>query len=561
VPAPRTHLDALGLASLKQLDPLALEEHLQPPPPVPPPPPPLDLPPAERLAVVRERSQRAREAAAEQRSQHTRAREARRAASAAAEAPPAPGFVKGRFAAISTTALIERRARELFEEVAMAGVQRTPLLGDEWRAADAIDRRMLRAVDAIAGLGARAVSSLEGLVVDAPAKDASRGFALAFVLGCIEGRDGLAAVERALRHLDPADAEVRERVGGALALAVHPDLDRLLRTWLEDEDPFVRAVAVEVLGYRRGLTEREIEALLEDASLDVVAAAVRWAALGRASSLAPLRGVVVSHASTEHAALEDAIVWALAVGGLAGGPEELAGCIGTRREQRALMPLALVADAAEARRLVDTVRAEPTEAGVVALGFLGAAGGLPVLVGVLEDREAPGPLKLAAAFALQRITGFEPFDDVDIPPEKLEAEEPADPKAIPKEHAALARIIGDPRDAPSDGSPDRMKLPSTRPEVWKEYLRREAVRYEGGGRFRRGRPYTPALSLEELSTYAVTPVERRWLYREIIVKTGEVVPFDPHDFVAVQEEAIERMAPVAQRASSRPGAWGRASRR
>ena len=41
--------------------------------------------------------------------------------------------------------------------------------------------------------------------------------------------------------------------------------------------------------------------------------------------------------------------------------------------------------------------------------------------------------------------------------------------------------------------------------------------------------------------------ERRWLMRELVVRTGQFVRFDPHDFVAVQEEALAAWAPIAQR--------------
>jgi hypothetical protein len=56
-------------------------------------------------------------------------------------------------------------------------------------------------------------------------------------------------------------------------------------------------------------------------------------------------------------------------------------------------------------------------------------------------------------------------------------------------------------------------------------------------------------------------VERRYLHRELILRTGAVVRFDPHDLVRVQEEEVRAWQPLAARASSTPGRWIRPLRR
>jgi hypothetical protein len=85
--------------------------------------------------------------------------------------------------------------------------------------------------------------------------------------------------------------------------------------------------------------------------------------------------------------------------------------------------------------------------------------------------------------------------------------------------------------------------------------------YNLSARYRRGHPYTPLVSLGELDTARVTPVERRYLHRELIIRTGAVVRFDPHDLVRVQEEAVQAWQPHAARGSSTPGRWIRPARR
>lgn len=531
--------------------------------PPPPPPEPVDasLPPAARVALVKERAERARSEARERQSARARAREARRLASEEPEVEPLPGFVKGSFAALSPEAFIEKRARELFEEVALCGVQRKPLLGDAWRDADTIDRRMLRAVDAFVGLGPVAIAALERLAIDTPAKDPSRGFALAFIAGCIEGRDGLAAVERVVRHLDPADPEVAELVGGALKLVPHPGLEPMLRAWLSDEDPAFGPIAIDVLGYRGLANEADFTAAFARSDAAMLVPALRWAALGPMEHRMLARGVVEALRETRDPKLAQAIAWAFVLGGLGAGVDEVARWLGGPNEAAVLLPMAVSGEREHALALVELVGRAPTEENLLALGFAGPAEALPVLVATLSKREVSPEAKLAAAFALQRITGYEPFEDVDLPPEKLDVEGPADPPGLPDDKPRLAKQLSDARDRPDDGAPDRMRLPSTRPHVWEAYLRQEGARYAKERRHRRGRPYTAAIVFEELDGYAVTPAERRLLHAELVVQTGEHLRFDPHDFVAVQEASLRAWAPIAHRASSQPGAYTRGRRR
>ncbi len=529
-------------------------------PVLPPPAPPttgLDLaglPMADKMAKVREHAALARDSARERREARAAAKRAREVA--APEEAARPGFVAGPHAALTPDALVKRRARELFEEVMIGGVHRTPLVGDAWRTMDVVDKRMLRALDAFAALGPRAVASLEAQVLDAPAKDPSRGFAVGFIAGAFEGRDMLAVVERCLRHLGPTDPEVGRMLSRALVLVPHPDLPVVLRTWLDDDDPLVRALAIDVLGYRRLATEDELGAALRSESRDVVAAAMPWAALSRSPEL---RAAVDGHRGTDHETLAAAVAWAPALSGARDATDRLAAMLGTEREAYALLPLALAADADDAAKLVELVRSEPTAARIEALGWAGPKDAIGALVALLADAKAKGELKRAAAFALQRITGAEIYDDVDLPPEKLDAETPDDPPGLPAS-PPLRKTLS-PRDQPSDGSPDRMKLPPTRLAPWEAFLQREGHRFQGPARFRRGKPYTPATTLIELDTYRIPPEERRLAFRELVIKTGQVVPFDPEDFVHVQEAALDAWAPIASRASSQPGAWGRAERR
>ena len=64
-------------------------------------------------------------------------------------------------------------ARDCFEEIAMLGVQRRPLLDDDWRTSMELEQRMLWSLDAFVSLGSGALRSVEDLVLDAPPKSAA----------------------------------------------------------------------------------------------------------------------------------------------------------------------------------------------------------------------------------------------------------------------------------------------------------------------------------------------------------------------------------------------------
>ncbi|WP_104982327.1 hypothetical protein [Sorangium cellulosum] len=93
--------------------------------------------------------------------------------------------------------------------------------------------------------------------------------------------------------------------------------------------------------------------------------------------------------------------------------------------------------------------------------------------------------------------------------------------------------------------------------------------FTADARYRRGRPYTPLVSLQELDAGRVVPDARRTLLRQLTVRTGGVERFDPHDFVVVQEAAIRAWESLVRHVSTRragirpdpgPGGWVEAAR-
>jgi HEAT repeat protein len=469
---------------------------------------------------------------------------------------PPPGFAPPFARAWTAQRFVEARCRECFEEVAMIGMQRAPLLAEPWRAGRFLERRMLASIDAIAALGSVALAAIEPMVLGAPAKDPSRGFAAAMIAGSVAGRDTLAMAERVLRHLGPKDGEVQRAVAGALSLVPHPDLPNLMRAWADDPDPGMRAIAIDVLSYRGLATPDEIARAARDPEPVVVAPALYAAGLARTDELDELvaRGIEI-----EDPAVRAATYWAMVVGGSTHATDRVEKELGGKYEAEALLPFALGASERHVETMVERLGLGLDKARIAAAGWMGSPLAFPALLSGL-DHDDP-EIALACAFALDRITGANLLERTELPPEKLDvSDDLEDPDIGEPPPPALARQVSDPRDLPSDGSPDVMNLPSTRRVRWEAFLTAEPSRWSPKLRYRRGLPYMARTSLVELDRYPLAAFERRVLVRELVIRTGEHVRVDPHDFVSVQERTIPEWQPHAERASSMPGSWSRPAR-
>lgn len=531
---------------------------------VPEPPPPKESVP-EAPAIPKPKSFEELDAAIETLKQSAEERRQQRAAKRAAaagsnlpasppdeeEAEPPPGFVRKLPPTTTPLACLSTRARECFEEVAMIGMQRAPLLGDPWRGTRFLETRMLNSLDAIVALGPYALGQLEAWVRDAPAKDPARLFAIGMVLGCVEGRDALAAAERTFMALESGDPEMVANFGAAMKLVPHPLLPLVMRTFLGDSSPAYRALAIDVLGYRRLATLDELGRAAVDVP-EVASVALPYLALARHPNV---RQLVDAALEVDSPPLRAAAWIAMALSAHPRAPEltfsELAG----EQQERAAQVLCLVGDAYYNSRLLELARTAPTRPIVTALGWGGAASAILPLMGFLEHDDAA--VKLAAAYALDRITGAGLYEMIEVEPEEIDVPDVPEPAVSlggtpsPK----LVRLTSDPRDLPPEGSADALQQPTTDLARWQAYWQEKGQHYDPAARYRRGMPYSPNVSLGELDWAQATPGERRMLVRELVVRTGGYVPLDPHDFIAVQEKALTAWAPIAARASSSPGSW------
>lgn len=456
---------------------------------------------------------------------------------------PPPGFAQVPAPAISDDEFLFRLARTCFDDIGMLAMQRVPLEGDDWRACQSLELRLVNAVDALAALGPLAVAHVEKLAMDAPAPDPMRVFGAATVGGCLAGRDALAMAERVLHRFGPGDPLVADAFVAAMKLATNPFVPNAMRMLLRSSDRACKAIAADVMAYRGWFVAEELDELVNDADARVFAlvlpamAKVRHAALERALERA------VSHDNLE---VRLAALHALAI---AAHPraamvarEAADGALG----DRALMELAIVGDEHDALWLFDRMKRTGTAASIEAMGWAGLVDAVPSLIALLELEDED--VRFAAGAALDRILGANLVETVEVEPEELDDVPLVDPNPEPVTgRLALVDIVSDPRDKPEEGSADVLEVPSTDVAAWRAYWAEHGARFQLGQRVRRGQAYSAQVVLYELRELALSANDRRRLSRELARRTGRWVHWDAHDFVSVQEACLEEWGRVVER--------------
>jgi hypothetical protein len=427
----------------------------------------------------------------------------------------------------SEESFVRAWSKTLFEELAALGMQRLPLVDDDWRARGFTEDRLLSALDAFVGFGEPAIAAVPLLVADAPAPDPWRMFAAGLVAGCVGGRDTAGFFEEALRGLEPDDPDVAVALEMAARLAPHPEIVAMLRTLRADESPELRVLAARALLAAGAATTDD---LLEDAaSADPTLASLALPVLARRRSprAAPLARAALDARDPD---LARAAIRTLALSGDPALAPTLARILQSARpaaiRETAALYLGLAGDPDGALR--DSLT-QPTVGRVLGVGWAGRKEALPRLLACLSSQEDGVPE--AAARALARILGQAPIVDRDVPPEDLDQ-----PDLFP--------TLGPPAPPTDDtdasaGSPDTLRAFSTDPEHWRPLLDTVAL---PPGRIRHGQPRTPARTLDELlledAEVPPTPDERALLVDELVATTALDVAYDPQQWVALQIDAL-----------------------
>ena len=279
-----------------------------------------------------------------------------------------------------------------------------------------------------------------------------------------------------MKALDQAKGPVFEGITEAFRHSPSVEVEQILRSQLGGANPRVRAIALDVLSFRRAaLDTKQLELFLLDKDPLVVAAAVT--AVGRLR-VRPLVSRVEGLLGSENPLVRSAAMRAVL---LVGSGDALAHCRTAVKDKTedstdALILIGLTGQVDDARLLVEALnQPEVGRVAMTALGWLGYASTVDALVPLASDPK----LSRLAGEAIARITGL------DLEKEQLVATAPAASK--PQEGAD-----DDFAEDPDEGLPwpDPAKLASW----WKA----NASRFNKTTRYRHGQPYSRQVLIDTL---------------------------------------------------------------
>lgn len=364
---------------------------------------------------------------------------------------------------------------EHLEEADFLWHQRRNALGDRvydlGRLAD-LEERLLAHLDGLLLAEADGWNLLKPKLTEG---DRGEAFAAAFV-AMASGEAGYRA--DLTKALDQAQGPVLEGIAEALRHSSSSEVEHILLSRLGAANPCVRAIALDVLSFRRAaLDAKQLELSLLDKDPLVVAAAAT--AVGRLR-IRPLVSRLEGLLGSENPLVRGV---AMRAAFLLGSGQALAHCrtaVNKKTEEAtdALILIGLAGQAEDARLLVEAVnQPEFVRHAVSALGWLGYASAVDVLIPLAADPK----LSRLAADAIARITGL------DLEKEQLTATAPTASK--PQEGA------GDEDDFvedPDEGLPwpDPAKLAT----CWKA----NALRFNKTTRYRHGQPHSRQVLIDIL---------------------------------------------------------------
>ena len=389
-----------------------------------------------------------------------------------------------------TQAFRDQSAVECLDTAGVLRSYRKPQRGETWLTPLKSERRLLAQVDAIIGLGERAIARVEALAFDPDIPDPSRLFAAAFTLGCIDNeRWTNSAVSMLIRAAHRTRAEL-DAVTEALCLSPNRKIAVVLEPLLSHELLNVRAAAIHIMGYRGTLPEDAWHAAIRSGETSLTISALKamthnYRTDACRSALLPLYGDdserILRLAMLAGLRLRSRAAYECAAG--------IADVDPSRADSLRIVALFGVwADIARVRSVIAGDMALP---GMVAAGILGYVDLVPDLFAVIENGEEGSKLSLAAADALRMVIGT------------------------------------------SCGEPETLAGA-------KQFWAAHAGAFDKGSRYRLGKFLSTNLILEQLGEGSWSRKDRQQLYGELMAVTHcRIPPFSPYDFIGAQRLALQ----------------------
>ncbi|MFO0761964.1 MAG: hypothetical protein U0359_36325 [Byssovorax sp.] len=436
--------------------------------------------------------------------------------------------------AIEEVEVLRRLGRDCLEDIAVHRNLRKPNAIEGWLDQAPFEQRLINNLDAFAALGGPALPVVALYNAEAKIADPERAFAVALMLGSIEGTDTVGAAVMTLKQSPP------ETFPGwieGFSLAPSPAVDPAMADLATSSRADLAAVALDVLWMRGATPDGVIRALLDRPEPSIAQRVERALAvvLPREEALPRLEATIETTPDPDRffTAMESLLQrgFGPALVRLRDAADDTAS---PDRALRALELLGLVGRPADVDRLFAAARSAPTPALVRALGRFGHVHALPLLVDLLASDDED--IVAAAAEALDRLTNAglravveEPWD-IELPPE-----------------AALG-----------GGTPvplRRVERVVTDPEPWSAWIRERAGKLDPKVKTRGGAPFHPAQIVAELGAATTPPDRRGEALRELLVLTGVRTQFSPDDWVARQKRHLDALRADVATISFAPGSW------
>ena len=323
--------------------------------------------------------------------------------------------------------------------------------------------------------------------------------------------------------------------------------DDLLRFMLGKRKQLVPALA-ETLAYRRLSVEDALLRVLPTCEESQLPRVLR--AIGRIGS-ERARGVLGPHLRSENVAVAEAACRALI---RLGDYQPLRqGLLMAQLRPWPVVALGVGGDQLAVNVLIDLAKSDKVSDDVlIALGMLGELRTVSTIFDSLANKE----LAMAAAIALQTITGASLIEQVFVPDE-------VDPDELLPEERKKYEETGEAPKRP-DGKPfgSNVTQLSTNPATWKTWLTEHRAQFDPKLRYRHGKPIGPAASLEALQDEHTPNRVRALICEELVVRYRANVALEIDMPVREQRKHLADLANWVQSNGQKfaPGVWHFAGR-